>query len=63
MGWAAAAGAPRCGLADACGVRGGCAAGGGAGGGTGGGTGGTVNDKTYASTTKERPINQNNKKE
>ena len=27
----------------------------------GGGTGGTVHDKTYASTTKERPINQNKK--
>ena len=33
-----------------------------AGGGTGGGTG-TVHDKTYPSTTEERPINQNKKKE
>ena len=32
-----------------------------AGGGTGGGAGETVHDKTYASTTKERPINQNKK--
>ena len=33
-----------------------------AGGGTGGGTG-TVHDKTYPSTTEERPINQNKTKE